>query len=208
MSIINKLSSQVGDKTEASNKLVSEECIKTPQLLTEIVDELSSKDQKMAADCAEVLTFVSENHPDLVAPHFDEIVPFLDHKHTKVRWEITHTIAQLASTNPAAIEKLLEPLQRMALSDQSKIVQDYSTIAIGNYGSSSEETAAEALPLLARILEIKGDKQAVRVIDGMSKLVAANPALSDDIRKVTASQANNTKSSIKRAYGKLIKQLN
>lgn len=207
MSIINELSSQVGDKTEASNKRVAEKCINTPKLLDEIAEGLSSKDKKLAADCAEVFTFVSESHPDVVAPYIDAIASLLDHKHTKVRWEATHTIAQVASTNPDVVKPLLSHLHQMALSDKSKIVQDYATIAIGNYGGSSKETASESLPMLARILEVEGDRQAVRVIEGMSKLLVADPSLGDNIREVTKSQADNPKSSIKRAYGKLNKQL-
>lgn len=207
MYILGELSSQIGDKTEASNKLVSEKCIQAPELLGEIANGLSSKDNKLAADCAEVLTFVSESHPDLVVSYIDAIVPLLDHKHTKVRWEATHTIAQLAATNASAVKPLLESLWRMALSDKSKIVQDYATVAIGNYGGSSKEAATVALPMLARILEIEGDRQAVRVIEGMNKLLAVNPVLHDDIREIAKSQADNTKSSIKRAYGKLVKQL-
>ncbi len=207
MAIINELSSQVGDKTETSNKLVAEKCINTPKLLDEIAEGLSSKDKKLAADCAEVFTFVSENHPDVVAPYIDTIALSLNHKHTKVRWEATHTIAQIASTNPDVVKPLLSHLHQMALSDKSKIVQDYATVAIGNYGGSSKDAATTALPMLARILAIEGDRQAVRVIDGMSKLLVVNPSLSDNIRDVAKSQADNPKSSIKRAYGKLIKQL-
>lgn len=101
-----------------------------PKLLSEVANGLSGKENKLAADCAEVLTFVSESHPDLVVPYIDAIVPLLDHRHTKVRWEATHTIAQLAATNASAVKPLLESLQRMALSDKSKIVRDYATVAM------------------------------------------------------------------------------
>lgn len=207
MSIINQLSSQTGDATENSNKLVAEGCIKNPQLLSEIAAGLAAKDKKLVADCAEVCTLVSAAHPELIAPYIQAIIPVLDHVYTKARWEAVHTIAQLAATNPTAVQPLLATLQRMALSDKSKVVQDYATTAIGNYGGSGKQAAIEALPLLARILEVEGDRQAVRVIDGMSKIVAADSTLGDKIRKATTVQASATKSSIKQAYKKLMKQL-
>lgn len=207
MPIINELSSQIGDKTEASNRRVAERCLKTPALLDDITRSLDSNNQKLVADCAEVLTIVSETHPELITPYIQDLAPLLDHTYTKVRWEATHTLAQLASTNGSAIQPLLEPLMRMALSDKSKIVQDYATVTIGNYGSSDKKAAVESLPLLARILDIEGDRQAVRVLDGMSKLLATDPTLGSHIRHATNSQANSTKSSIKRVYGKLVKQL-
>lgn len=207
MSIINELSSQAGDKTEASNRRVAEKCINNSMLIQEIAEGLGDKNQKLAADCAEVLTFISEQHPGLVVPHTDAIIAGLDHKHTKVRWEATHTIAYIAAAVPDSITSILEVLQRMALSDKSKIVQDYATIAIGNYGSSGAAAASKALPLLTRVLEIEGDRQAVRVLEGMGKLLRAQPSLKEEISQAIASQSENPKSSIVKAYKKLAKAL-
>ena len=208
MTILNELSSQLGDKTEKSNKLVAEKCIQHPVLIADIAGALAGVDRKLAADAAEVLTFISEAHPHLVVEYIDKIVAAFDHKETKVRWEATHTIAQIASTAPDRIKDSIGSLNQLALSDKSKIVQDYATIAIGNYGGSSESAARDVLPLLSRILQVEGDRQAVRVIEGMGKLFAVNEALRNDVIKSIQSQSDNEKSSIKKAYTKLMKQLN
>ncbi len=207
MEIINELSSQIGDKTEKSNKLVADKCIKNPVLLSYIADTLANPDRKIAADAAEVLTFVSSVHPDLVVPYISNIGAVLDHKDTKVRWEATHTLAQVAETAPESVKGFIDSLNKMALTDKSKIVQDYAIVAIGNYGSSSKNAAQDILPLLSRILEIQGNRQAVRVIEGMSKLFVANETLRNDIIEATRSQSDSEKSSVKKAYGKLVKQL-
>ncbi|HEY8399663.1 MAG TPA: hypothetical protein VIK89_00300 [Cytophagaceae bacterium] len=55
MTIIQQLSSQVGDKTEEANRKVAQLCLQTPALLKEIAEGLSQKENNLVADCAEVL---------------------------------------------------------------------------------------------------------------------------------------------------------
>ena len=66
MSILNQLSSQVGDRTEASNRRVAAQCLLDPALLDEIARGLKSEDGALVADCAEVMTKVAEEHPEIV----------------------------------------------------------------------------------------------------------------------------------------------
>lgn len=44
MSIVNQLSSQIGDRTEASNRHVVAQCLAKPELLAEIAQGLASQD--------------------------------------------------------------------------------------------------------------------------------------------------------------------
>ncbi len=60
MSILNQLSSQAGDRTEAANRRVVAQCLADPTLLAEIAGGLQSKEAALAGDCAEVMTKVAE----------------------------------------------------------------------------------------------------------------------------------------------------
>ncbi|RPI91854.1 MAG: hypothetical protein EHM39_14155, partial [Chloroflexi bacterium] len=73
MSILSQLSSQTGDRTEASNKEVAVICLQMPDFLAEIAASLGSKDAALAGDCAEVMTQVAQERPELVAPFADQI---------------------------------------------------------------------------------------------------------------------------------------
>ncbi len=113
MEILNQLSSRVGDKTEKSNKLVAGQCIKDPKLLNNIVMRLPDNNKKLQSDCIEVFTMVSENHPDLIVPFADKIIPLLSSKVTKTRWEAVHTLSFIADKVPEIIFSILPELQEL-----------------------------------------------------------------------------------------------
>jgi hypothetical protein len=61
MSILAQLSSQVGDRSEYSNRKVVIQCYDDPDLLGEIAEGLKSKNAALVGDCAEVLTQIAES---------------------------------------------------------------------------------------------------------------------------------------------------
>jgi hypothetical protein len=124
MSILAKLSSQVGDRSEHSNRQVVLECLDAPDLLGEIAEGLRSKDAALVGDCAEVLTQVAEQHPDWVAPYAEALAALVSHKKTRVRWEVMHALALVTASAPAVIEPLLPKLAEMIRADSSVIVRD------------------------------------------------------------------------------------
>jgi hypothetical protein len=65
MQIIERLSSQVGDRTAQSNMRVAVECVQNPDYLKEIETGLLSSDVKLIGDCAEVFTEVAKEKPEL-----------------------------------------------------------------------------------------------------------------------------------------------
>ena len=91
MEILNQLSSQKGDKTEDSNKIVAEKCIANPRLFAEIAVGLEDKNKKLQSDCTEVFTMILEKKPELTVKYADDIVPLIDSKEAKTRWEAFHS---------------------------------------------------------------------------------------------------------------------
>ena len=107
MKILNQLSSQQGDKTEKSNRVVAEQCLKDPKLLDEVVIGFLDKDKKLRSDCIEVCTMISETHPELVLPYVTNMIPLLADKDTKTRWEAVHTFSYIADKVPDVISSIL-----------------------------------------------------------------------------------------------------
>lgn len=207
MSVVNQLSSQVGDNTEESNKKVVAKCLETPALLKEVAEGLQSNDVPLAGDCAEVITKVAESNPNLVASYAKDLIRLLDHKNTRVRWEATHALALIANLVPEQISPIVSNLHRMALSDQSTIVRDYSVIAIGNYAKASEKAAEEALPVLKRVLEVWNVKQAARALKGLQNVAETNPSLSNEVISLAKPYEDSPKGTVKKAAKDLLKSL-
>lgn len=168
MEILDQLSSQKGDKTEISNKLVAEKCIANPILLTEIVIGLKDKDKKLQSDCIEVFTMVSEEKPELIVPYAGSIVPLLSNKETKTRWEAAHTLSFIAEKIPDIISSVLPVLQSLIEKDKSTIVRDYAIDTIANYAKVNADTSDKSYTLLKYALELWGEKHAKQVFKGFN----------------------------------------
>jgi len=168
MEILNQLSSQKGDKTEDSNKIVAEKCVANPQLLAEIAIGLEDKDKKLQSDCIEVFTIVAEVKPEFVVPYTENILPLLYSKETKARWEAVHTLSFIADKIPDIIVSVLSVLQSLVEKDKSTIVRDYAMDTVANYAKVSAETSEKSYEILKFALELWGEKHAKQVFKGFN----------------------------------------
>jgi len=171
MQILNQLSSQKGDKTEGSNKMVAEKCIKNPRLLAEIAIGLEDQEKKLQSDCMEVFSLVAEKNPELIVPYAHDIIPLLSSKETKTRWEAVHTLSFIADKVPDTILSVFPVLQSLIEKDKSTIVRDYAIDAIANYAKASPETSATSYVLLKSILKLWGEKHARQVFRGFNHVL-------------------------------------
>jgi hypothetical protein len=171
MEILSQLSSQKGDKTEISNKLVAEKCIANPKTLAEITIGLEDKDKKLQSDCIEVFTLVAEVKPEFVVPYAENILPLLYSKETKTRWEAVHTLSFIAEKIPDIIFSVLPALQSLVEKDKSTIVRDYAMDTVANYAKLSAETSEKSYQLLKFALELWGEKHAKQVFKGFNNVL-------------------------------------
>jgi hypothetical protein len=184
MSLIKQLSSQTGDRTEASNRRVVVQCLDDSQLLSEIAGGLHSQDEQLVADCAEVMTKVAEYHPEWVAPFAGELAVLLNHLHTRVRWEAMHALALIVEFTPLTIETMLPKLTEMLQTDKSVIVRDYATDAIACYGSTGTAAAEAAFPLLVDMLTLWNGKQAAHALQGMIHIAEQLPEKHPELKLI------------------------
>ncbi len=181
MEILNKLSSRQGDKTEKSNKIVAEKCIKNPKLLHDIVTGFKKDDKKLQSDCIEVFTIISEQHPELIVPYADKIVPLLKSKETKTKWEALHTFSYIADKVPETIFSILPELQELIEKDKSTIVRDYTIDTIANYAKTDKESAKNAFGILKMALNIWDEKHAKQVFKGFNNVLDNYPSYNTEI---------------------------
>jgi ribosomal protein RSM22 (predicted rRNA methylase) len=204
--IIAKLSSQSGDRTSASNILVAGRVLKEPALLAEIAQGVASTDAKLAGDCAEVMTMVAAKKPAAVAPFANALIARLDEKDTRVRWEVTHCLAEIAALLPDKIAPLVRRLDEKIALDKSVIVRDYAILALGEYGGTSPAAAQRVWPHLRQALILWEGKHASKALTAMQKLVGVDPVLKPDAQKIAQSFVDHKRASVRTAAKKLLKQ--
>ena len=184
MEILKQLSSQQGDKTEVSNKLVAEKCIANPQLLDEIATGLSNNDKKLQTDCMEVFTLVSEKNPDLTVKYAENIVPLLSSKETKMRWEAAHTLSFIADRIPEIISSVLQELQELISKDKSTIVRDYALDVVANYAKTGADNSEKSYEILKFALDLWKEKHAKQVFRGFGYVLDNSPVYKVEIKKL------------------------
>lgn len=207
MSDLGPLSSQIGQRSEAANREAAGRCLAHPVLLDEVAFGLGHKDAKVVGDSAEVMTMVAQAAPGLAAPFAERLVPLLEHKTARVRWEAMHGLALVAGLRPEVIAGLLPRLGELLAADASVIVRDYATEALGNYAGSGPAAADQALPYLRQALTAAGGKHAGRALDGMAKAVAASPGLSGELVPVAEQYLDHERGVVRKAARGLMKRL-
>ena len=205
--IIRKLSSQSGDRTQAANQKVARKCISDPRLLSVIVSHMNSSDQRLVADCSEVMTIVAQEKPDLVIPFIPEILPLIHHTFTKIRWEITHTLFIAARIIPDIISQVLPDLLQIIQKDKSMIVRDYSISTICAYAGTSKHAAEDAYPCLLEALQIWGEKHAARVMEGLLAVSMHKPAYKNEIMYIAEGYTGSLRVTVRKAARKLFREI-
>lgn len=205
MSTLTKLSSQVGDRSEYSNRKVVIQCLDDPDLLAEIAQGLKSKNAALVGDCAEVLTQVAEQHPDWVAPYAEELTALLSHKTTRVRWEAMHALALVAVSAPTVVSSLLPTLAEKVRTDSSVIVRDYTTDAIANYAATDKSAAERAYPLLKEALTVWNGKHTGRALKGLVNVARQAPALRDELYAIGEEYSRSGKGVVRKAAKELLR---
>lgn len=193
MSIIDKLSSNSNEKPTIANREVAKECISNPELIDEIVGNISSKNYKIAFDCAEVLTMISEEQPKLLHPYTESIFKHLKHKKANVRWEIAHSLALASHLNGDFIEGKLDEILEVITQDESIVVRDYTIDILVGYALIGEKEAKVVYPYLVKSLFVYNSRHAGHVLDGFINVVNKTDIFDKEILELIESFLNDKK---------------
>ncbi len=204
-SILTQLSSQVGDRTEASNREVVRQCLNDPQLLNQIAEGLQAPELALVGDCAEVLTLVAQEDPALVVSYAQALSVLLIHKNTRVRWEATHALALIASSSHASITSLVPTLVQLNRNDASVIVRDHATDTLANYASTGKSAAVCVYPYLVEMLTLWNGKQAGHALQGLANAAPLLPSKRDELRVIAAEYSASDRSVVRKAARRLLK---
>lgn len=203
MSVLRGLSSQTGDRTEASNKLVAQKCLRNPALLRQIASGLASDDPALAGDCAEVMTNVAMGQPALVAPWARALVPLLRHRNTRARWEAAHALALVAPLVPRLIRPRLAELAWIIRTDRSVIVRDYATKIVAGCAGTDPAQARAAFPALVAAAAAWEGRHAHHALPGLVIVAALHPSLRSRIRSLAEGLTAHPRGVVRKAAAAL-----
>lgn len=207
MTILDQLSSRLGDRTERSNKVVAALCLENTNLLSEIAEGLSSADGRLVADCAEVMVTVAQADPSLVALYSRLLTPLVTHKNNHARWEAIHALALTVHLAPETAESVFDTLACAIRDDESVIVRDYSVQTIASYAGVGPDQARRAYPVLVEAVAAWNGKQAHHALAGLRNVIRRVPALGPEVRALAERCVGDRRLVVQKAVRALIRDV-
>jgi hypothetical protein len=208
VSIVNELSSQVGDRGQEANLKVAAKCLAKPELLAEVADALGNKDTALVGDCAEVFTKVAEQNPRLIVLYAADLLRLIAHRTTRVRWEAVHALALCAQFIPQILQPQLCEIDGIIRSDKSIIVRDYSIDIVANYALAGAKQAQEVYPLLREYLSVWEGRHAGHALTGLGNVGKMVPPLAPELRKLAEPYLEHKSGVIRKAAKAVLKITN
>ena len=187
--------------------MVVQQCLETPQLLIEIAAGLKEPEAALVGDCAEVLTQVAQENPALVVPFADSLSLLLMHKNSRVRWEVTHALALIATSSPASITPLVPILVQLNRHDASVIVRDHAIDTLANYASTGKAAAECVYPCLVEMLTLWDGKQAGHALTGLASAAPLLPTRRDELHAIAIGYSASDRAVVGKAAKKLHKAI-
>jgi len=207
MSILSQLSSQMHDRTEASNRKVVMKCIDNPILLEEIASGIKSSSPELVGDCAEVFTEVSQDHPEKVVPYGPLLIDLIEHKNTRVRWEVVHALAHITTCIPEVIHPILPQIAQMIEQDRSVIVRDHAVDILSSFASTNREAARLVYPYLSAALTQWKGKHAAHALPGLIQTARHWPDVREEIEVSLEPLLSSTKGIVRKAARDALKAI-
>jgi len=88
MSIINLLSSSLGQKGNDANIKLAKEIVEkeSKSAIKELVDNLNNNDKKIQADCIKTLYEIAYINPQMIADYYSDFLSLLSNKNNRLVW--------------------------------------------------------------------------------------------------------------------------
>jgi hypothetical protein len=127
MSILERLSSALGERTNSANVALAEDIVRTRNKLAieELITHLNDKHERVSSDCLKTLYEIGEREPKLIADHVDEFATLLTSKKQRAVWGAITALDMAATANPVGVHAHLKAIVRAA-DGESVIARDHA----------------------------------------------------------------------------------
>jgi hypothetical protein len=160
MSIFEELSNNKGTVSSALGKELAKKVLQDGQtgLLTECIDLVTYEVSEVAAKniragAAKVVEIVAEKRPELVADHFEALLPALSAPELQTRWMIIRAMGFCAHLNKPIARKAIEDAKRYLEEKEGLIIASSADLFLGDFGALSKEDAQFVFPILAHSMD-------------------------------------------------------
>ena len=206
MSVINKLSSVQGIKSDGPNIELAEKIVKKNgrEGILELVENLDNKDKRIQSNCIKVLYEIGYRKPELISDHVETFLKLIKSKNNRLVWGSMIALSGIATVSIDSIWKNIDEVISI-IEKGSVITQDAGIRVIANISASRKEFEAKLFPFLMKFLKTTISRDVPKY--GESILVTINDANKDEFIKILESREKELKPAQLSRVKKLFKGL-
>ncbi|MCK4241366.1 MAG: hypothetical protein KAX30_07055 [Candidatus Atribacteria bacterium] len=140
--------------------LLTEKIKGDKKLFNQLIELLKIGTDVEKGTCAEIMKFISKDKPEIVAPHIDVLIEYIDYKAPRVKWGVPESIGNLAQEYPEKVEKAI-PKLLINTKDKSTVVRWCAAFAlteIAKYNPKLQKDLSSKFDIMVKTEQNNGVK--------------------------------------------------
>ncbi len=123
------------------------------EVLTEILQQLSSSSRRGRQNAASVLALVAKSAPEKIAPYSDEFIEALDRPEAQTRWESLDVLTELVHVDSRSCDKALVGAETALFDEDNGFVRLAALRFLCTLGATTENRSQKVWPLLDEAIQ-------------------------------------------------------
>ncbi len=124
---------------------LTEKTKKNPDLFMQLIDGLKIGSKVEKGTCLSVVAHIAKDKPELVIPHLDHIMEYINSDAPRVKWEAAEVIANIAQKFPDKASKTI-PKLLLNTTDEGTVVRWSAAYALTEIAKNHPKTQKELVP--------------------------------------------------------------
>jgi hypothetical protein len=132
--------------------LLTEKIKGNKNLVVQLVELLKTGTDIEKGTCAEIMKFVSKDKPEMIVPHIDTLIEYINYKASRVKWGVPESIGNLARKYPKKAKKAI-PKLLINMKDESTVVRWCAAFALSEITKYNSKSQKELVPKFKKFIE-------------------------------------------------------
>jgi hypothetical protein len=120
----------------------------------ELISYFKSSSESEKGTCADVISNVSKEHPEIFSPYIDILIEYTNYKSPRVKWGMPEAIGYIAKKYPDKVTKAIPYVLKNTTDDKNNttVVKWSAAFALTEIAKNNPQTRKQLLPVFERII--------------------------------------------------------
>ncbi len=166
---------QISFDTADDRSQVVQRAITDAQILSALVENLSSDQRRMRQFSAAAIKEVALQSPEILLAHVPAIADGLHRPEAQTRWECLEALAYIAPLNPSGLDEVIEGAETSLFDEESGMAHLAAIRFLCAYGAQAPERATAVWPLIDEGIQVyHGDAEFVDMLTCVESFISGN----------------------------------